>query len=137
MGATNITLSANIQPGAGCQTHRKTAGETIAAGQAAYLNAADGRVYRALGDTAAHAACQGIAVNSANAGQFIELAYDGEVQNLSGLQVGRLYVVSDDSAGALMQGQDLDTGDFACFIGIPRSASVLRLRIFNSELAYA
>lgn len=137
MGATNITLSTNIQPGAGCQNNRRTAGETIAAGQACYLNASDGRVYRAQGNSAAAAACQGIAINSANAGQYIELAYDGEVTNLTGLVVGRLYVVSDDSAGALMQAQDLGTGDFACFVGIPRSSSVLRLRIFNSELAYA
>ncbi len=72
--ATSVvnTAAANVASG--------VAGETITAGQAVYVKASDGKVYKAkCSGTAAEADAKGVALNGGAINQAITYATDGEI----------------------------------------------------------
>jgi hypothetical protein len=78
------------------------AGETIAVGQALYLKASDGKLYKAVGtgDETTYGFC-GIAVSAGNSGDTIYFARPGDVATgLSGLTAGSYYFITD-TAGTI------------------------------------
>jgi hypothetical protein len=79
------------------------AGEAIAAGDACYIKAADGKVWLATG-AAANAAAQvdGFAAKNYAAGQGVTLLYDVHFGYGSGLTIGALYYLSGTTAGGLV-----------------------------------
>lgn len=89
------------------------AGEAISAGQPLYIKATDSKLYRADANvTTAEAACVGIAVNSAAAGQFVHywgFTHGQEINLGATLTVGQIYLVSFN-VGAIMPVSDYATG---------------------------
>ena len=94
---------ATVQPGNEHQINGLLAGETVAAGDACYIKAADGRIWRSTG-AAANAAAQvdGFAAENATAGTALTL-YHGVVFNYSqgGLTPGTSYYLSGTVVGGI------------------------------------
>ena len=95
-----------------------TAGGTITAGMAIYLNTSDNLWYACdVNDTAAKAVVGGIALNGAAASQPVSYAGPGSTVNLGAtLAVGDIVVVSE--SGALSESADLTSADYASVVGI-------------------
>jgi hypothetical protein len=89
-----------------CPAHQLSglvAGEAIAAGDACYIKAADGKVWLATG-AAANAAAQvdGFAAKNYATGQGVTLYYNVHFNYGSGLTIGALYYLSGTTAGGLV-----------------------------------
>lgn len=90
-----------------------TAGGTITAGQAVFFDPGDQKVRAAQATNTVFATMSptvqvGIALNSASAGQAVQVAVDGLV-NIGGTVVpGAVYVVSGAAAGGVAPSADLD-----------------------------
>lgn len=115
-------------------TKTGTAGETITAGQALYLKSSDNRLWKAdADDTAATAACVGIALNGGAAGQPIVYQATGDITIGGTVVQGTIYLVSD-TAGGIRPVADVDAEDYVSILGIAVSASVLRLMLQNTGI---
>jgi hypothetical protein len=137
MGATNKTLDSTLLKGTGTKVRKGgLAGVAITAGQAVYFDASSQRYKLAIGTSAAAAALSGVAQHGAAAGQPLDVMYEGPVKGLTGLRPGAIYVVSDDSAGDVMEASDIDSGDYGSVAGIAVSATELELGIVKAETAY-
>ena len=78
------------------------AGEAIAAGDACYIKASDGKVYKSTG-AAANAAAEvhGYAAQAASIGEALTLVWDVRVRYGAGLTPGAKVYLSGATAGAL------------------------------------
>lgn len=124
--------AASVIKGTGASVVSGTlAGETITAGQPVYLNAADGKLYRALNDTSAHAQVVGIALHAALAGQPLAYQTSGNLTFNAALTVGIIYVVSAN-AGGIAPAADLAAGKFVTILGVAVSTTSLALNIWAS-----
>lgn len=105
-----------------------TAGETITAGQALYLNSTDNELYKAdANDTAAKAVVVGVALNGASNGQPLSYAPAGCVVNMGAtLTVGTIYVLST-TAGGVAPSTDLATSSYVTVLGVAQTAANLKL----------
>jgi hypothetical protein len=114
------------------------AGVAVNAGQMVYLDAADNRYKLADSDsaTAAVRKSDGMALNSAAAGQPLKVQSGGEVTLGAVLTAGATYYLSD-TPGGIMPAADLETGDYPVIIGIANSTTVLRLGTLEAGVALA
>lgn len=94
------------------------AGETITAGQALYIRAADGCAMKAQSDgTAAEATCVGVALNGGGAGQTIGYAPNGTTINIGATTAKTVVYVVSAAAGGVCPMADLVSTNRVCFVG--------------------
>lgn len=133
MADLSIT-AANVAGTAGEWTQEQvTAGATITAGQAVYLDSSASNVAKlAQSDgTAAEATVRGIAMCGGASGQPIIIAKSGDIDLGATLTVGETYVLSETAGGIAPIG-DLTTGDYVSHIGVATAADNLKISIVNS-----
>ena len=138
MGASNKTLDNTLLKGNGAK--RRTggiSGATITPGQGCYLDTSTNRYELALGDAVGTAELAGFAEHGANDGQPLSLISEGLITGLTGLTAGETYVLSDDSAGDIMEIGDLGTGDIVTIVGVALSTTTLYVNILASGVAHA
>lgn len=125
-----IITAANVVAGAGARSTTGTAGATITAGQAVYLDAADGRYKLADTDsaTAGVRAPVGIALNGASAGQPVSVIVSGPVTIGAAVTAGVAYYLSGNPGG-ICPVADVAPGDYPAIIGMAISATVLDVKI--------
>lgn len=110
-----------------------TAGATITAGQACYIDTAASNVAKlAQADNAAiEATVKGIALNGASTGQPVSLATAGDLTMGATVGVGTIYVASK-TAGGICLTTDINTGDYVSIIGVGTTTAKLKINILNS-----
>lgn len=113
-----------------------TAGATITAGQAVYLDVSTRTYLLADADHATAAARQprGIALNGASLGQPLKIQMRGDITLGATLTPGTTYYLSN-TAGGICPVADVGTGEYFCTIGIAKSATVLAIGINYSGVA--
>lgn len=135
MSDLSITAS-NVTPGSDSMSETGYLGETVTAGQPVYKSSTDSLWYKADNNSATAAARTpgGIALNGGAAGQPVRVHKSGDLNVGSILTPGVAYYLSD-TAGGICPVADLATGEYPCFIGIAKSASVLKVVIVASGVA--
>jgi hypothetical protein len=102
-----VITAANVLKGSGASLGSGIAGETITAGQALYLKAADSRLWKAQCDgTTEEAAVVGIALHGATAGQPLSYQASGTM-NIGGTTVKTTVYVLSATAGGVAPLADL------------------------------
>lgn len=137
MADLSIT-AANVVAGSGARRTTGTAGATITAGQAVYLDASDSK-YKLADNNSATAAVRspdGIALHGAANGQPLTILTSGPVTIGATLTAGATYYLSD-TPGGIAPAADLATGEYATIIGIATSTTVLDVDIHESGVATA
>ena len=127
----DITVTAaSVVAGADSTTTSGTAGVTITAGQAVYLDATTGEWALADADsaTAAQRRAAGIALNGAALNQPIKVLTSGDVTIGATVTAGVAYYLSG-TAGGICPVADVGTGEYVCLLDIATSSSVLRVGI--------
>jgi hypothetical protein len=120
---------ATVTPGHNCQLAGLKAGEDIAAGDACYIKASDGLVWRSTGAAAnAAAKVRGFAFKAAKSGEAVTLYHDVNFNYGSGLTPGANLYLSGTVAGGLADATS--TGGTAS-IGYVVDAT--RIRVFESR----
>ena len=111
-------------------------GEAVTNGQPVYLKAADGKYWRCLIDTAAEAACVGVALTGNSTDGWGVIALSGASINLGAtLVVAEVYALGS-TAGTIAPESDLTTtGKFPCILGYAQTASILALNIQAAGVA--
>lgn len=110
-----------------------TAGATITAGMAVYIDTAASNVLKPCdADVLASSVCAGIALHGASTGQPIKYATSGDV-TFSTMTVGAVYLVSQTTPGSLCLDSDLLTGDYISIVGVATTATNLSIKINNSS----
>lgn len=112
------------------------AGATITAGEPVYLDV--NNVWQlAKADTAAHAACKGIALHGALTGQPLAVQTSGNITIGATVVAGTHYYVSGNNAGGIMPIGDFTTGQFITDLGIAISTTVIQLAINITGVTHA
>ena len=112
------------------------AGATITAGMALYIDtAASGVLKPCDADSVASTVCAGLALHGAATGQPIKYATGGDLTISSVMTVGRIYLVSQATAGSLCVDADILQGDFVSIVGVASTATNLKININNSGVA--
>lgn len=101
-----------------------TAGEALTAGQAVYVNASDGKIYKADANATGKDAAVGIALNAASAGQPVTVQKTGSITFGGSGAVGDIVCLSA-TAGGMCPSGDLTTGDKVTPIGVLLTATSL------------
>lgn len=132
----SITAANCVVSGTGQGRASGTAGGTITAGQAVYLDPTTHKWTLADADSATAAArhAGGIALNSASLNQPIDVVTSGAVTIGGTLTAGVAYYLSG-TAGGICPVADVGTGEYSCVLGIATSASVLDVNIQFSGVA--
>lgn len=133
----DLTITAaSVLAGAGAAITRGKAGATVTAGQAVYLDAADGEWKLADSDsaTAAIRTPGGIALNGASDGQPLAVLTSGPIIIGATLTAGVAYYLSD-TPGGICPVADLEVGDYPCIIGMATSTTVLNVAINPAGVA--
>ncbi len=110
------------------------AAEAITAGQAVHKLTSDGLIYLSDADhaTVAKRTVNGVAMNSAAAGQPVGYAGPGDTINIGAtLTQGEIYVLSG-AAGGVAPEADLSSGEQVCIIGVGLSAANMLLICANT-----
>jgi hypothetical protein len=137
MANLTITAASVVPVGSSTQRQTGTAGESITAGQAVYVDGADSnKVKLADADVAASAASVGIALHAAATNQPITYATSGPVTIGATPVVGQWYGVST-TAGGIAPLADLATGDFLTILGQCEAAGQLTVKLNVSTVALA
>lgn len=125
-----VVTAASVVAGSDSTTVSGTAGVTITAGQAVYLDATTGKWALADADsaTAAQRRAAGIALNGAALNQPIRVLTSGDITIGATVTAGVAYYLSG-TAGGICPVADIGTGEYVCLVGIATSASVLRVGI--------
>jgi len=125
-----VVTAASVVAGSDSTTVSGTAGVTITAGQAVYLDSTTGKWALADADsaTAAQRRAAGIALNGAALNQPIKVLTSGDVTIGATVTAGVAYYLSG-TAGGICPVADVGTGEYVCLLGIATSASVLRVGI--------
>jgi len=110
-----------------------TAGATITAGQAVYLDSADSK-YKLADCNLSSAAAQavGIALHGAANGQPLKIQWGGNITIGGTVTVGTIYVLSGTAGGIAPMG-DLTTGWRTTIVGVGTSATNISLRLYASD----
>lgn len=133
----DLTITAaNVLALAGSAVSRGVAGATVTAGQAVYLDTADGKWKLADNNSATVAARTpgGIALNGAANGQPLSVLTSGPITIGAAVTAGVAYYLSD-TPGGICPVADLGSGEFPTVIGIATSATVLNVKINPSGVA--
>ena len=131
-----VVVPANVKPGSDAVTKRGIAGEPITAGDSIFV-ATDLEIELCEKDqTAADAACKGVALNDAALSQPIEYAVSGSVDMGAILAIGQTYIVGAGPGGIAPEA-DASVGNFTTVVGIATTANLLKLGILQSGVAHA
>lgn len=139
MADLSIT-AANVAKVSGNVRHG-TAGATITAGQAVYLDSATGTWKLAVVDgtgspttNTAGANGLGIALHGAASGQPITVQYDGVINPGGTVTVGVIYCCSPAAAGGIAPSADVSSvdNDYVSILGVGITASQIKLGILAS-----
>ncbi len=130
MSDLSIT-AANVAKGADALIETGTAGASVTAGQAVYLDNATGTLKLSDNNGSGTRSVRGIALHAASAGQPLSIQKDGDITIGATLTAGTAYYLSG-TAGGIAPVADLTTGMNVIFLGIAKSTSVLRLKIIDS-----
>ncbi|MCW3837814.1 hypothetical protein ACFQ1E_17350 [Sphingomonas canadensis] len=134
---SDISITAtSVVAGAGARVEHGTAGTTITAGQWVYKDAATGRYLLADSNSATAAARvpRGIALNGGANGQPVAIALSGPVTIGGTLTAGVGYYLSDTPGGTCPVA-DVGSGEYATFLGMATSTTVLNIDIQASGVA--
>ena len=126
----SITAASVVASGTGQGRQAGTAGETIAAGKAVYLDPTTHKWQLADSNSATVAArhAGGIAANSASLNQPINVFTSGSIVAGGTLVANTAYYLSD-TPGGICPLADVGTGEYMCLLGIAPSTTVLNLDI--------
>lgn len=126
----DVTLPVDVTAGSNAKTRQVTAGETVVGGRCLHLAADAKHDYADADASATTAAVTGITIGGAADAQHVELLYDGDLENCSGLTKGVHYTLADSAgAGLLMPVADQAGSDWVTGIGIAKSTTVLSVKI--------
>ncbi len=132
----DLTITAaSVLADSSATTRNGSAGATITAGQAVYLDSATG-TYK-LADSNGAAAMRspvGIALNGAAAGQPLAIAMSGPVTIGATMTAGVAYYLSD-TPGGICPVADVGSGEYSTVLGFATSTTVLALKIQESGVA--
>ena len=132
-----IVTAANVDAPANPNAKALVAGEAITAGMPVYKLAADGKAYKALNDTDAHADFVGIAVCDAMAGQVVAYVSNGSVTYGAIFAAKGVIVCVSNAAGALAPLADISaTGERLMIIGVTTDDSTLKLNKWNTGVTF-
>lgn len=122
--------AANVVADPGASRKSGTAGETIAAGKAVYLDPTTKKYQLADSNSATAAARKagGIALNGASLNQPIDIITDGDLTIGATLTPGGTYFLSE-TPGGIQPAADLGSGENVCLIGIAKTTTVLTVSI--------
>ncbi len=140
MADSDLAITASqVLASANAITVLGTAGATVTAGQAVYLDATT-KTYTladADADTLALAAAVGLALHAASAGQPLRVQTSGTLTlgAAAGPLVGRQYVLSD-TAGGLCLWDDVVASWYVTIMGIGGEDDTLLLSVFASGQVY-
>ncbi|RWN51389.1 MAG: hypothetical protein EOS04_24255 [Mesorhizobium sp.] len=125
--------STSVIPGSTAKIAHGTAGATITAGQAVYLDSSTGKWALADTDsaTAAVRAAHGVALNGCVLNQPIAVCTAGPVTIGATIEAGVFYYLSG-TAGGICPVADVAAGDYPCVIGYGASTTVLQVDITYS-----
>lgn len=128
-----VITAASVVKGASADVDHGTAGATITAGQAVYLDTATRKYLLADSDSATAAAKlpSGVALNGAANNQPVAVQKSGDVTIGATLTPGTDYWLSN-TPGGICPRADVGAGESAVFMGVAKSASVLSLDIKSS-----
>lgn len=128
MADLSIT-AANVLKSATAQTATGTAGATITAGQALYIDTSDSNKLKLAQATSTKYAFAGIALHAAASGQPIAyVTQDAELTIGATVAVGVVYGLSD-TAGGICPVADNGSGDYATVIGIGVSTTKISVLV--------
>jgi hypothetical protein len=135
MADLSIT-AASVLAGSGARVKLGTAGATITAGKAVYLDAADNEYKLADCDsaTAAVRSPAGIALNGASDGQPLVVLEEGPITLGATMTAGVAYYLSPNPGG-ICPVADVLAGDYPVIIGIATSTTVLDVSIQEAGVA--
>jgi len=129
MAANDVSITAaSVLKGSGATTVLGTAGASITAGQALYIDTANGSVLK-LADgngTTLTATFAGFALHAALTGQPVDYLSAGPITIGGTLVAGKFYILSD-TAGAITLVSDYTTGFIPCLVGWASSTTVLQV----------
>ena len=114
--------SANVEVRSGATVSSGTAGEALTPGEALYLKASDGKLYKADNAASASAECVGIAVTEAAASNICYYVSAGPMDIGAATAVGDTIIVSA-TAGGLGVETELAADDYYTVIGHTIDAS--------------
>jgi hypothetical protein len=132
-----VITAASVVAGSDSITETGTLGETVTAGQAVY-KAASGLWMLADNDSVTTLArnAKGIALNGGAINQPVKVHKSGDITIGATVTVGATYWLSN-TAGGICPDADVGTGEYACLLGIAKSASVLAVDIQFPNVARA
>lgn len=132
-----VITAASVVPGAGARIEHGTAGATITAGQALYLDSAVTGKWQLADNNSATAAVRaprGIALNSASLNQPIAVQTEGPITIGATMTAGVAYYLSD-TPGGICPVADLAPGEYPTVIGMATSTTVLDIDIQSAGVA--
>lgn len=127
----DLTITAtSVIPGSTAKIAHGTAGATITAGQAVYLDSTTGKWALADTDsaTAAVRSAHGVALNGCVLNQPIAVCTSGPVTIGATIEAGTAYWLSG-TAGGICPVADVAAGDYPLIIGMGSSTTVLQVGI--------
>lgn len=126
---TDIAITAaNVVKGSDAMIEHGTAGATITAGQAVYLDTATGTYLLSDNNATGKKTVLGIALHGASASQPLTIQKRGDITIGGTLTAGSGYYLSS-TAGGIAPVADIASGMDVVFLGLAKSASVLALDI--------
>lgn len=129
-----VQTPANVVSGTGATTQRKTAAVAISAGAAVYVNGSNQLDLCENDQTATEAACAGIALNDAAAGQPVVYQTSGRLNVGATLTAGEVYVVGA-APGAIAPVADVIATEFMTVLGVGVSTSEIEMGLLASGVA--
>ena len=129
----DVTITAaSVVPSANAEFYQGTAGGTITAGMACYLDTSTNTLKAADANASALTpVVKGIAAHGASAGQPLRVQTAGSITIGGTVVLATVYVLSA-TAGGIAPDADAASGMYCSIIGVATSATVLALSIFNS-----
>lgn len=132
---TDLSITAaNVAAQGGAGIGRGTAGASLTAGDAVTQDASE-QIVLASDASATLALVKGIALHAAADGQPVAYQSSGDINMGATLSAGKHYVLSTD--GGIAPVDDIASGEYASYIGLAISTSVLRLNLLASPVAAA
>lgn len=126
--------AANVLSGTDADYFIGTAGGSLTAGMAVYLDEIDNRLKAADANASLEAATvKGIVLQTASAGQRVKIQTSGQVTIGATVAVGTTYVLGAGGSGGVAPNVDATSGWYKSIIGVAISATVIQLHIFNSN----
>lgn len=138
MADLSITAANVVADSGAVSIQTYTAGATITAGQAVYIDTAASNVVKlAQADgTALEATVKGVALHGASSGQPVAVAVSGELDLGASLTVAQVYILSATAGGIAPVG-DLASSSYLSIIGMGTAADTFKIAITNSGVEKA